>query len=275
MIHNKFNLSGEIIVITGGAGLLGATYTKALLEAGAIVILFDINENALQTIKQRYETNYQNKIYIYKVDITKEDEIIKAKETIQQTLGHYPTILINNAAIDPKFEKDSKINKSRLENFELSQWNLELSVGLTGAMLCTKIFGKEMASHNKGVILNIASDLGIIAPDQRLYKQDGLQEEEQNVKPVTYSVIKHALIGLTKYTATYWAHKGVRCNAFAPGGVFNNHPQSFLNKIEPLIPMGRMANLDEYEATILYLCSSASSYMNGATLNMDGGRSVW
>lgn len=275
MILDKFNLSGEIIVITGGAGLLGATYTKALLEAGAIVILFDINENALQTIKQRYETNYQNKIYIYKVDITKEDEIIKVKNTIQQTLGQFPTILINNAAIDPKFEKDSKINKSRLENFELSQWNLELSVGLTGAMLCTKIFGKEMASHNKGVILNIASDLGIIAPDQRLYKQDGLQEEEQNVKPVTYSVIKHALIGLTKYTATYWAHKGVRCNAFAPGGVFNNHPQSFLNKIEPLIPMGRMANLDEYEATILYLCSSASSYMNGATLNMDGGRSVW
>lgn len=275
MILDKFNLSGEIIVITGGAGLLGATYTKALLEAGAIVILFDINENALQTIKQRYETNYQNKLYIYKVDITKEDEIIKVKETIKQILGQYPTILINNAAIDPKFEKDSKINKSRLENFELSQWNLELSVGLTGAMLCTKIFGKEMASHNKGVILNIASDLGIIAPDQRLYKQEGLQEEEQNVKPVTYSVIKHALIGLTKYTATYWAHKGVRCNAFAPGGVFNNHPQSFLNKIEPLIPMGRMANLDEYEATILYLCSSASSYMNGATLNMDGGRTIW
>jgi NAD(P)-dependent dehydrogenase (short-subunit alcohol dehydrogenase family) len=275
MILDKFNLKDEIIVITGGAGLLGSTYTKALLEANAIVILFDINEKALQRIKQKYEVNYQNKIYIYKVDITKEDDILKAKDNIKKTIGQYPTILINNAAIDPKFEKDSKINKSRLENFELNQWNLEISVGLTGAMLCTKIFGVEMAKNDKGVILNIASDLGIIAPDQRLYKQDGLTEDEQNVKPVTYSVIKHALIGLTKYTATYWAHKGVRCNAFAPGGVFNNHPQSFLDKIEPLIPMQRMAHLDEYEATVLYLCSDASSYMNGATLNMDGGRSVW
>jgi NAD(P)-dependent dehydrogenase (short-subunit alcohol dehydrogenase family) len=275
MVLDKFNLKDEIIVITGGAGLLGATYTKALLEANAIVILLDINEIALKTIKQKYEKNYQNKLHIFKVDITKEDAILKAKENIKKTIGQYPTTLINNAAIDPKFEKDSKINKSRLENFELNQWNLEISVGLTGAMLCTKIFGIEMAKNNKGVILNIASDLGVIAPDQRLYKQDGLNEDKQNVKPVTYSVIKHALIGLTKYTATYWAHKGVRCNAFAPGGVFNNHHQSFLDKIEPLIPMQRMAQLDEYEATIIYLCSNASSYMNGATLNMDGGRSVW
>jgi len=275
MIFDKFNLKEEIIVITGGAGLLGRRYTKALLEANATVILFDVDKQALKDLKDRFTKQYKNKILTYKVDITNEKNIVKARNKICAKLGKYPTILINNAAIDPKFEKDSKINKSRLENFELSQWNLEISVGLTGAMLCTKIFGKEMASNKKGVILNIASDLGIIAPDQRLYRQDNLKDEEQNVKPVTYSVIKHALIGLTKYTATYWANKGVRCNAFAPGGVFNNHPQEFLDKIEPLIPMARMANIDEYEATIVYLCSEASSYMNGVTLNMDGGRSVW
>jgi NAD(P)-dependent dehydrogenase (short-subunit alcohol dehydrogenase family) len=275
MVLEKFNLNKEIIVITGGAGLLGKTYAKALLEAEATVILFDINETSLNLVFDELHPNYPNKLFAYQVDITQEQEITSAKDLIFAQLGLYPTILINNAAIDPKFEKNSKINKSRLENFELNQWNLEISVGLTGAMLCTKIFGKEMAFNKKGVILNIASDLGVIAPDQRLYKQDGLNEEEQNVKPVTYSVIKHALIGLTKYTATYWAHKGVRCNAFAPGGVFNNHDERFLAKLTPLIPMGRMANLEEYEATILYLCSEASSYMNGATLNMDGGRSVW
>lgn len=270
MIFEKFNLENELVVITGGAGLLGKQYTKALLEANAQVILFDINEQALQEVKKLYP-----QVFIYKVDITNEASIEGAKKEIYTLHKSYPSILINNAAIDPKFEKNSTINKSRLENFEVSQWNLEISVGLTGAMLCTKIFGKEMAKNGKGVILNIASDLGVIAPDQRIYKQDSLLEEEQNVKPITYSVIKHGLIGLTKYTATYWAHKGVRCNAFAPGGVFNNHDEKFLAKLTSLIPMGRMASLEEYEATILYLCSEASSYMNGATLNMDGGRSVW
>lgn len=275
MIFNRFNLENEIIVITGGAGLLGQQYTEVLLEANAIVILFDINENALTEVKKRFELKYEKKIFTYKVDITSEESILIAKNNIYEILKRYPTILINNAAIDPKFEANSKINKSRLENFDLFQWNLELSVGLTGAMLCTKIFGKEMAKNNKGNIINISSDLGIIAPDQRLYEKSDLEESEQNVKPVTYSVIKHALIGLTKYTATYWAHKGVRCNAFAPGGVFNNHSEDFLNKITNLIPMKRMAEKNEYQGAILFLCSNASSYMNGATLNMDGGRSIW
>lgn len=275
MIFDKFDLRNDIVIITGGAGLLGRRYTKALLEAKATVILFDINKNALKEVKSLYQKKYNQKILTYKVDITKESSIVKAKKKIYKKLHTYPTILINNAAIDPKFEKDSKINKSRLENFDLNQWNLEISVGLTGAMLCSKIFGFEMAKKNKGVILNVSSDLGVIAPDQRLYRKDGVREDEQNVKPVTYSVIKHALIGLTKYTATYWANKGVRCNAFAPGGVYNNHPKEFLNKLEPLIPLQRMANIDEYEATILYMCSEASSYMNGTTLSMDGGRSIW
>ncbi len=275
MILEKFNLQDEIIIITGGAGLLGQRYTKALLEANATVILFDINKQALKEVKNKFKKPYKKKIFTYKVDITNEKSILKAKKKIFKKINKYPTILINNAAIDPKFEKNSKVNKSRLENFELNQWNLEISVGLSGAMLCTKNFGAEMAKNNKGNIINISSDLGIVAPNQNLYKQDKLKDNEQNVKPVTYSVIKHALIGLTKYTATYWATSGIRCNAFAPGGVYNNHPKEFLDKLTPLIPIQRMANIDEYEATILYLCSEASSYMNGATLNMDGGRSIW
>ncbi len=274
MILDKFKLDNDIVVITGGAGLLGRRYAKALLEAGAVVILFDINKDALEDVKKLYR-DYEDKLLTFVVDITREESVQNAMLSIRDTLSKDPTILINNAAIDPKFEKNSKINKSRLENFELSQWNLELSVGLSGAMICTKIFGTQMAKNYKGVIINVASDLGVIAPDQRLYRQEGLSEEEQNVKPVTYSVIKHALIGLTKYTATYWADKGIRCNAFAPGGVYNNHSEDFTRRISNLIPLGRMANIDEYEATILFLCSDASSYMNGATLNMDGGRSIW
>ncbi|MDD5372767.1 MAG: SDR family oxidoreductase [Sulfurimonas sp.] len=274
-VIEKFSLKDSLAIVTGGAGLLGKQHVEALIEAGADVIIFDINENALEETKKYFLKKYNTDVLSLKVDITNEDEILKAKEKIFKHFSKFPNILINNAAIDPKFEKNSAVNKSRLENFDARQWNLEISVGLTGAMLCSKIFGAEMAKNKRGIILNIASDLGVIAPDQRLYKQDGLKDEEQNVKPVTYSVIKHGLIGLTKYIATYWADKGVRCNAFAPGGVFNNHSDEFVNKIAQLIPMKRMANLDEYKASVVFLCSDASSYMNGATLNMDGGRSVW
>jgi NAD(P)-dependent dehydrogenase (short-subunit alcohol dehydrogenase family) len=130
-----------------------------------------------------------------------------------------------------------------------------------------------MAKHNSGVIVNVASDLAVIAPDQRLYRVDGLTEENQPVKPVTYSVVKTGLLGLTRYLATYWSNANIRVNAISPGGVFNGQPEVFLSRIKQLIPMGRMANRDEYQGAILFLCSDASSYMTGTNLVIDGGRS--
>ena len=156
------------------------------------------------------------------------------------------------------------------------RWNLELNVGLAGAFLCSQIFGSKMAEdHKGGVILNIASDLSVISPDQRLYKQDGVAENMQKVKPVTYSVIKTGLIGLTRYLATYWANSDIRCNSLSPGGVFNDQDDQFIKRITELIPLNRMANSDEYRGTIQYLCSDASSYMNGQNIVVDGGRSIW
>jgi NAD(P)-dependent dehydrogenase (short-subunit alcohol dehydrogenase family) len=131
-----------------------------------------------------------------------------------------------------------------------------------------------MARSDGGTILNIASDLSVISPDQRLYRQDGLAEDQQPVKPVTYSVVKHGLIGLTKYLATYWADQGVRCNAISPGGIYSGQPEEFVGRLRNLIPMGRMADKDEYKSAIVFLCSNASAYMTGQNLIMDGGRSV-
>jgi NAD(P)-dependent dehydrogenase (short-subunit alcohol dehydrogenase family) len=130
-----------------------------------------------------------------------------------------------------------------------------------------------MARRNTGVIVNVASDLAVIAPDQRLYRVEGMDEDKQPVKPVTYSVVKTALLGLTRYLATYWSSANVRVNAISPGGVFNGQPEVFLSRLQPLIPMGRMANRDEYQGAILFLCSDASSYMTGTNLVVDGGRS--
>jgi NAD(P)-dependent dehydrogenase (short-subunit alcohol dehydrogenase family) len=131
-----------------------------------------------------------------------------------------------------------------------------------------------MAERGEGAILNIASDLSIIAPDQRLYRKEGLQPGEQPVKPVTYSVVKSGLIGLTRYLAGYWADSGVRVNALSPGGVFNGHPAEFVDRLTGLIPMGRMAHLAEYRSALQFLCSPASSYMTGQNIVIDGGRSV-
>ena len=273
---DKFNLTEKTALITGAAGLLGIEHAKALLETGATVVLTDLNERNLVKAYDSLKTEEnKNRIHYKVMDVTRRENIEEVLQTLQSA-GIRLDILVNNAAIDPKVKavQDSK-EMTRLENFPLEQWNLEISVGLTGAFLCGRQFGAAMAKDNLGgVILNIASDLSVISPDQRLYRKEGLADEQQPVKPVTYSVIKAGLIGLTRYLATYWADKGVRANALSPGGVFNGQDDNFVHKLTSLIPMGRMATVNEYHSAIQFLCSDASAYMNGQNIVMDGGRSV-
>jgi NAD(P)-dependent dehydrogenase (short-subunit alcohol dehydrogenase family) len=271
---NKFNLSNRVALITGSSGLLGVEHAAALLEAGAIVVMTDVNEKSLIKAYDALLNSDNRENIFYKVmNVTSEKNIQDVANELKNS-GLNVDILVNNAAIDPKVIKDSVVETSRLENFSVDDWDFQLKVGLTGAMLCSQVFGTEMAKRGTGVILNIASDLSTLAPDQRLYKKDGLQPDQQPVKPVTYSVIKHGLIGLTKYLATYWADKGVRCNALSPGGVFNGQSDDFVQKLTHLIPMNRMATRDEYRGAVQFLCSDASAYMNGQNIVMDGGRSV-
>jgi len=272
-VKQSFDLTGKVAVITGGAGLLGEKHAEAIAEFSGIPILLDIDEKAGTKKASRISNEYQADCEFMLCDITDESQISSVRDSLLSKFGHID-ILINNAAIDPKVKEDSEINLSRLENFPIDQWNLELSVGLTGAMLCSKVFGYEMSKNGKGVILNISSDLGTIAPDQRIYKKEGLPEHEQPVKPVTYSVIKHGLIGLTKYLATYWPDR-VRCNAVCPGGVDTGLHKEFVEKVTERIPMGRMASADEYQGALIFLLSDASRYMNGAVISIDGGRSCW
>lgn len=273
-VESLFRLDGRVAVITGGAGLLGYQHAATIAGLGGIPVLLDINAEALAANAARLaeETGCQAPSYV--VDITE----LQALETVgQQLLAEYGRvdILINNAARNPKVESAGDKDFSRLEHFPWEQWQLDLNVGLGGAFNCAKIFGTQMARQGRGVIVNIASDLGVIAPDQRLYRVDGREAEQQPVKPVTYSVVKHGLIGLTKYLATYWCEQGVRCNALSPGGVYAGQNDVFVSKLTQLIPLGRMAEADEYRGAIAFLCSDASTYMNGANLVMDGGRSTW
>jgi NAD(P)-dependent dehydrogenase (short-subunit alcohol dehydrogenase family) len=274
---SRYDLTGRTALVTGAGGLLGRQHVAALSEAGARVVVTDISlaqaEAAVAAPKQSAPSA---DLIALAIDVTSQDSVRAANE---QLGGRRITvdILVNNAAIDPKVTSTPGVmHSSRFEAFPVPQWQTEIAVGLTGAMLCAQEFGGQMAKRGRGVILNIASDLGVIAPDQRLYRQPHVtREEEQPVKPVTYSVIKHGLIGLTKYLATYWADHGVRVNAISPGGVFNNQDPAFVERLTRLIPMGRMAEVDEYRAAVQFLCSDASSYMTGQNMVVDGGRSVW
>ena len=249
---SMFDLKGKVVVITGGAGLLGLKHAEAVAEFGAIPILLDIKEAP---------SIYPSFI----VDITDKKAVEKVKDDIISKYGHID-VLINNAANNPKVETKSK-NFGGLEDFPLDIWEEDMNVGLTGAFICTQVFGGEMAKQKSGSIINIGSVYGIhIGPHQDLYDIP---------KPVSYNVVKAGLVGLTKYVTTYWADKNVRCNNVTFAGVHNNQPYEFVNNLSKLIPLGRMADKNEYKGIIVFLSSDASSYLTGSNIVVDGGMTSW
>ena len=177
-------------------------------------------------------------------------------------------------ALDINLEHNNK--PDNLENFSLERWNQDLKVALTGSFLCSKYFGKEIIKNKKGgVILNISSDLGLIAPNQFLYEKKVNNRIIRNKKPISYSVVKSGIIGLTKYLSTYWANKNIRCNCLCPGGIYNKQDKSFHKKIKKLIPLNRMANKKDYITTVIWALSENTEYLNGSIISIDGGRTVW
>ncbi len=273
----KFQLTGRNALVTGAAGLLGVEHAAALLASAATVVLTDIDAATLSAAKKTLAREFEvARIHTRVMDVTQPSAVRAAADALIAE-GIPIHILVNNAAINPQVSDAGGLQEtSRLEKFPLDEWNLQIAVGLTGSFLCSQVFGAEMARRGDGgVILNIASDLSVIAPDQRLYRNENVADELQPVKPVTYSVVKTGLIGLTRYLATYWADRGVRCNALSPGGVFAEQPDDFVQRLSSLIPVGRMATRDEYRSAVQFLCSDASSYLNGQNIVMDGGRSVW
>jgi NAD(P)-dependent dehydrogenase (short-subunit alcohol dehydrogenase family) len=272
-LAEKFALDGRVFVITGGAGLLGPEHALAIAEAGGVPVLADVRLELAEKRAAEVTRVTGVEVPALELDVTSPASCQGALQGVLARCGRVDG-LINNAARNPKVEEGG-LGASRLENFSLETWSSDLAVGLTGAFLMSQVFGAHFARQRRGVIVNIASDLGLIAPDQRIYRQPGLTDDEQPTKPVTYSVVKGGLVMLTKYLATYFAEHGVRANALCPGGVYAGQPEDFMARLTALIPMGRMARRDEYRAALVFLCSDASSYMTGANLVIDGGRTCW
>ena len=273
-IQEKFNLTGRVAVVTGGVGLLGAEFCRTLAEAGAAVVVVDLNASASQAVADSL-TKSGFKALAVPTDITQPDAVNALVEKTLSTFGRLD-ILVNSAALDPKFDPEAVskgITPGAFEDYPLDLWNSALNVNLTGMFLMTQACVKPMiAQGKKGSIINICSTYGLNGPDQRIYVKEG---KRVAFKPVYYTVTKAGVMGFTKYLAAYYADTEIRVNALTPGGVFNNHEDYFVKNYSAKTILGRMAHKDEMNGALLFLASDASSYMTGNNVVVDGGWTAW
>ena len=273
-IQDKFDLTGRTAVVTGGGGLLGSEFCRALAEAGAAVVVAEIAEEAGERVSAGLaEDGYRAQAF--GCDVTDPTSV---RELIDGTLEAFGglDILVNCAALDPKFDADALrkgVGPGAFEDYPLDQWNAALNTNLTGVFLVTQACVRAMLDHGKrGSIVNICSTYGLNGPDQRIYVKDG---QRVAYKPVYYTVTKAGILGFTKYLAAYYAGTEIRVNALTPGGVFNGHDEYFVRNYSARTILGRMARPDEMSGALLFLASDASSYMTGANVIVDGGCTAW
>jgi 2-deoxy-D-gluconate 3-dehydrogenase len=273
-ILDKFDLSGKVAVVTGAAGLLGREFCRTLAEAGAAVVVLDLNTTVTGKLVEELRTSGFS-ARAAAVDITQPDSV---HAMLADTLREYGRldILVNSAALDPKFDPEAVakgLTPGRFEDYPLEQWNAALNVNLTGLFLVTQACVRPMLEQGKkGSIINICSTYGLNGPDQRIYVKDG---RRLAYKPVYYTVTKAGVLGFTKYLAAYYMGTEIRVNALTPGGVFNNHDETFTANYSAKTILGRMARKDEMNGALLFLASDASSYMTGGNVVVDGGWTAW
>ncbi len=273
-IFKKFDLTGRVGVVTGGAGLLGKEFCRTLAEAGASVVVVDVNREAAASVAESLSQAGYPALGV-QTDVTDKDSVNRMVAAALEAFGRLD-ILVNSAALDPKFDPAALAARSTplgaFEDYPLDAWKAALDVNLTGMFLCCQAAVRPMIEQKKGSIINICSTYGLGGPDQRLYQRDGKQTM---FKPVYYTVTKAGVLGMTKYLATYYAGTDIRVNALTPGGVFNNHDEVFLKAYSARTVMGRMADKTEMNGALLFLASDASSYMTGNNVVVDGGWTAW
>ena len=270
-IQDLFNLTGRVAIVTGGVGLLGRQFCKTLAEAGARVVVADLaQESAISLAESLVESGYH--ATGVGVDVTDKDSVQKMVGSTTQKFSRLD-ILVNCAALDPKFDPEhEEQHVNNFEDYPLEAWNEALNINLTGLFLSCQGAGRAMKEQGSGSIINLCSTYGLVGPDQRIYERKGAPPR---YKPVYYTVTKAGVLGLTRYLATYYAGTNIRANALTPGGIFDNHDETFLKAYAARTVMGRMAHPHEMNGGLLFLASDASSYMTGANLIVDGGWTAW
>jgi len=270
---SSFDVSGRAVIVTGGAGLLGREYGRALASAGASVVLADIDEAGVSAIADGLRGEPGKAIGVG-VDVTDEASVARLVRTTLDAFGRIDG-LVNNAALNPAVSRSQTTAFDMpFEQYSLDQWNKTLAVNLTGMFLCSRAVAPVMLARNHGVIVNISSTYGLVGPDQRLYEPD-TPEGRRGFKPIAYSVTKSGVLGFTRHLAAHWAGTGLRVNTLTPGGVYHDQPEEFVRRYSARTVLARMAGAHEYSAALLFLLSDASSYMTGSNLVIDGGWTAW
>lgn len=268
----KFRLDGRVVIISGGAGLLGTEYCHTLAAAGAHVVVADIDAERADSLARAVTAESDIQAVGIETDVSSAASVRAMVDMTSDSFGRVDA-LVNNAAIDPKFDRDhAGEHTNRFEDFPHPAWRESMEVNVTGMFLCAQAVSKPMLDAGGGNIVNISSTYGVVGPDQRLYRREG---ETPVYKPVSYTVSKAAAHGLTRYLATYFAGTGIRVNTLTPGGVFSGHDDEFVRRYSDRTVLGRMARADEIASALLFLISDASSYMTGANLVVDGGWTAW
>lgn len=267
---DTFDVTGRTVIVTGGAGLLGREYGRALVEAGAQVVLADVESDEVARVAD--DLRGPGCAVGMRVDVASEASVAGL---VRSTLDRFGRIdgLVNNAALNPSVDRDraDRLDLS-FESYPLELWNRSLAVNLTGMFLCAREVAPVMLAQKRATIVNAAAPYGLVGPDQRLYDSG---RGARHHKPVDYSVTKGAVVGFTRYLAAYWATSGIRVNTLTPGGVRHQQPDDFVERYSSRTPLGRMAERHEYCGALLFLLSDASSYMTGANLVVDGGWTAW
>jgi NAD(P)-dependent dehydrogenase (short-subunit alcohol dehydrogenase family) len=267
----RFSLRGKTAVVTGAVGLLGREHCFALGEAGASVVATDLDATACEDFARTLEGADVRAIGVA-ADITRRADVERLRDATLARFGAID-VLVNNAAIDDKFDAGADLEASRFEEYSLERWRRSLDVNVTGTFLCCQVLGREMVRRGRGSIVNVASTYGVVSPDQTLYR--GPRGEQRFFKSAAYPVSKSAVVALSRYLATYWGGAGVRVNTLSPGGVEAGQDVHFVESYSRRTPMGRMARRDEYRGALVFLASEASSYLTGSNLVVDGGWTAW
>lgn len=270
-IFEKFSMKGQVALVTGGVGLLGKQFCRTLAQAGADVVVADLNQASSEAAAGELRQEGYSALGVG-VDVTDAKSVTAMVDRAVAAFGRLD-VLVCSAAMDPKFDSSQPgQHRNTFEEYPLEAWRSALDVNLTGLFLCAQAAVRPMLAQDHGVIINICSTYGLVGPDQRLYERPG---QPQQYKPVFYSVTKAGVLGLTRYLATYYAGKNIRANALTPGGVYNNHDETFTRNYSYRTVMGRMAHGDEMNGALLFLASDASSYMTGSNVVVDGGWTAW
>ncbi len=273
-VWRTFDVNDRVVIVTGGAGLLGSEYCRTLAQAGAHPVIADLQGDRAEQLAEEIKAETGTQALGVEVNVADKTSMQRLAQRVMETFRRIDG-LVNNAAVDPKFDPEhGQLHTTSFEDYPLELWNEAIKVNVTGMFLCTQAVAPMMLTQGRGSIVNISSTYGLVGPDQRLYESD-LPGAPRRFKPVVYSVTKSAVIGLTRYLATYWAGRGIRVNTLVPGGVFHGHDEEFVRRYSERTPLGRMASPSEYNGALLFLLSDASSYMTGASLVMDGGWTAW